>query len=117
MEDDVVRFTAKLQLEAQADPTVRLVGSSVVAGGDGINKRKEASGRSTALVQLIDELSPFALQHGLDAFPGNVARTRTVQIVADFLVVRRDRLGNRPGCSSYNEEPSHDFLASANFGK
>jgi hypothetical protein len=69
MEKHVVRLAARLQLEPQADPTVRLICSGVVAGGYGINKRKEASVRSTTSLQLVDELGPFALQHGLEAFP------------------------------------------------
>src|SRR5579864_8608185 len=47
MENYVVRLAAGLQLEPQADPTVRLICPGVVAGGDGINKGKEASVRST----------------------------------------------------------------------
>src|ERR1700739_393544 len=43
MENYLVRLTARLQLEPQADPTVRLICSGVVASGDGINKGKEAS--------------------------------------------------------------------------
>ena len=43
VENYVVRLAARLQLEPQADPTVRLIGSGIVAGGDGINKREKAS--------------------------------------------------------------------------
>src|SRR5580692_11555220 len=117
MENYVVRLAARLQLEPQADPTVRLICPGVVAGGDGINEREEASVRSATFAQLVDELDPFAIQHGLEAFSGNVTRTGTVQIVADFFVVRGDRFGNCPGGSSYNQKPSHDFLACPNFGE
>ena len=70
-----------------------------------------------ALVQLVDELGPFALDHGFEAFFGNVTGARTVQIVADFLVIRRDGFSNCPGGSSNNQKPPRDFLAGANFGK
>ena len=50
MENYFVRLAARLQLESQADPTVRFISSGVVAGGDGINKGKEASVRSTTFV-------------------------------------------------------------------
>src|SRR5579862_2342235 len=38
MENDLVRLAPRLQLEPQADPTVGLIRSRIVAGGDGINK-------------------------------------------------------------------------------
>jgi hypothetical protein len=65
----------------------------------------------------MDELGPFTIQHGFESFFGNVAVTRTVQIVADLLVIRRDRFSDGPGGSSHNQEPAHDLLAGANFGK
>src|ERR1700727_673506 len=83
MENNVVRWAARLQLEPQADPTVRLICSGVVAGGDGVNKGKEASVRSTTFVQLVHELGPFAIQYGLEAFSEHVTRTQTLHIVAD----------------------------------
>src|SRR5882757_2310462 len=53
MQDDVIRLAIGLQLKSQADPAVRLVGSGMVAGGDGIDKGKEAGFRPTGLVQLV----------------------------------------------------------------
>src|SRR5215472_4536766 len=117
VENYLVRFSARLQLESQPHPAVRLICSSVVEGGDGIDKGKEASVRSAAFIELVKELGPLTIQHSFKAFSGNVTCTGTVQIVADFLVIRRDRFGNCPGGSSYDQEPSHDFLASTNFGK
>ena len=87
MQDDVVRLATGLQLESQADPAVSLVCSGVVAGGDGINKGKEAGLRPTALVQLVDDLGPLVVYHGLEAFFGNITGTKAIQIVADLLVI------------------------------
>src|ERR1700677_1375863 len=117
MQHDVARGATGAQLESQADPAVRLVCSGIVAGGDGINIGKEASLRPSALVQLVDELGPFAVHHGFEAFFGNVTGAGTVQIVANFLVIRRDGFSNSPGGSSNYQKPPHDFLAGTNFGK
>lgn len=65
--------------------------------------------------QLLDELVPFAVQHGFQAFFGNVTRTDAVETVVDFLVVRGNRFGNRPGGRSYSQEPSRDFLGQRQF--
>src|SRR5215469_16790833 len=43
MENDVVRLAARLQLEPQPNPTMRFICPRVVAGGDRIDKSKEAS--------------------------------------------------------------------------
>src|SRR5580658_303625 len=117
VENDLVRLAAGLQLEAQTYPTVRLICSSVVAGGDGIHEGKEAGGRPTAFFQLVEELGPFAIEHGFETFFGDVTCTGTVEIVTDFLVVRGDRFRNGPGGATYDQEPSHDLLASTNLGK
>jgi hypothetical protein len=47
VQKDVVGRAASLQLKAKTDPTMRIVGSGEVTGGDGINKAKEPSLRST----------------------------------------------------------------------
>src|ERR1700677_1501154 len=50
MENDLGWFAAGFELEPQTDPTVRLIRSGIVAGGDGINKGEKASIRSTTFV-------------------------------------------------------------------
>jgi hypothetical protein len=45
-----------------------------------------------------------------------VTRTGTVEIVADLLVVCRDRLGNRAGAAD-DKEPARDFLSGTDFGE
>jgi hypothetical protein len=96
---------------------VSLVGSGVVTRRDGVDKAEKASLRSTSFVQLIEQLSPFVVQHGIEALSGYVARAGAVEIVADLLVVGRDGFSNGSGGSSYNQKPACDFLTSADFGK
>ncbi len=94
-----------------------VVGSGEVTGGDGINKAKEPGLRSTGLAQLREELGPFVVQHRLKALPGYVARSRTVEIIADFLIVGGNRFGDCAGRSSDKKEPARDFLSGADFGE
>src|ERR1700727_1110525 len=117
MQHYVVRLVTGAELESQADPPVSLVCSGIVAGGDGINEGEEASCRPTALVELVQELVPFAVHQGCEAFFGNVTGAGAVQIVADFLVIRRDVFSDCPGGSSNNQKPAHDFLTGTNFSK
>src|ERR1700689_3702064 len=79
MQHDVVWIATGAQLKSQAYPTVRLVCSGIVAGGDGVNEGEEASFRPTALVELVQELGPFDVHHGFEALFGNVTGARTVQ--------------------------------------
>jgi len=66
---------------------------------------------------LREKLGPFVVQHCLEPLFGYVARSRTVEIVADFLVVSGNRLGDSAGCSSDEKEPTRDFLSGADFGE
>jgi len=104
-------------LKAQAQPTVSFICSSIVSRGDGIDEGKETSLRSTRLGQLIEKLSPLAIQHGLESLPGYIARAGTIKVIADLLVIGRDGLGNGAGGPSDNKKPARDLLASADFGK
>ena len=63
------------------------------------------------------ELGLLAFQHGFKALSGNVARTGAVEIVADFLIVCRDSLGDRSGGATHYKEPARDFLSGADFGE
>src|SRR5271165_1234573 len=67
MQHYVVRLSTGLLLKTQSNPTVSFVGSSIVACRDGIDKTKETSLRSASLVQLAEQLSPFAIQHDVEA--------------------------------------------------
>jgi hypothetical protein len=73
--------------------------------------------RSATPAQLVNELGPFAIEHSLESLFGHIARTGTVQVVAGFFVIDRDRFGNCPGSSPDNQEPSCDLLAGINFSE
>ncbi len=64
-----------------------------------------------------EKLGPFVVQHRLEPLLGYVARSGTVEIIADFLVVGGNRFGDSAGCSSDEKEPARDFLSSADFGE
>ena len=64
-----------------------------------------------------EKLGPFVVQHRLEPLLGNVARSGTVEIIADFLVVSGDGFGHSPGGPSHQQEPTRDFLSGANFGE
>ena len=64
-----------------------------------------------------EELGPLVVQHGFEALLRYVARTGTVEIVADLLVVSGNGFGHRAGGASYDEEPASDFLSGADFGE
>ncbi len=115
VQQHVVRRTAGLHLEAETDPAVRVVRAGIVARRDGIDKREEARMCAACVAELREKLSPLFVEHGLKPLPGNVARTGAVQIVADFLVVRANRLGHGCRRASHKEEPVRDFLPRADF--
>ena len=117
VQEQVVWLAARLHLKSQSNPAVRLVGSRKIAGGDRVDEAEEASPRSTRLGQLVQQLSPFALNHGHKPFPGDVTGTGTVQVITDFFVIRGDGFGDGAGSTADDQKPSHDFLASANFGE
>src|SRR6185369_807312 len=117
VEHDLVGLAAGLLLEPDAHPAVRLVGAAVVAGRDGVGKSKKAAAGAPALAKLTLELRPLALEHRLEPLPRDVARARAVEVVADFLVVRGDRLGDRAGRGAGREEPARHLLARTDLGE
>src|SRR5215472_10354312 len=91
----VAWLASRLELKAQAHPTVRLICSSIVARGDGIDKGEKARLRPSSFLQLFEELVPLAIQHGFKSFSGDVTDSGAVEIVADFLIVSRNGFGDR----------------------
>jgi hypothetical protein len=108
---------ARLQLKPETDPAVCVVGSGEVTGGDGIDKAEEPSLLPTSFAELGEKLGPFVVQHRLEPLFGYVARSGTVEIVADFLVVSGNRFGDSAGCSSDEKEPAGNFLSGSDFGE
>src|SRR5215469_8689764 len=117
MQQNVVVLASRLTLKAQTDPTVSFVRSGVVTCGNGVHKTEKAGLRSASFVQLVEQLSPFAIQHGIEALSGYIARAGTVEIIANLLVVGRDGFGNGSGGSSDDQKPARDFLTGADFGE
>jgi hypothetical protein len=66
---------------------------------------------------LREKLGPFALQHRLKALFGDVARSGTIEIVADFLVVSGNRFGDCARRASDKKEPARDLLPGSDLGK
>jgi len=73
--------------------------------------------RTARLVQLGAQLGPLVVQYGFKALLGNIARTRSVEIVAHFLIVGGNGFGDGAGCAAYNQEPARDFLSGSDFGE
>src|SRR5579859_8050081 len=67
VQQNVVRLSTGLELKSQAHPTVGLICSGIVACGDGIDKREKARLRPASFLQLFEELSPLAIEHGFQA--------------------------------------------------
>src|SRR5215471_669817 len=78
MQHDIIRLRSRLQLKAQADPSVRLVGSRIVARGHGIDKRKKARSLTSRFLQLFQKLCPLALEHGFQPLLGHISDTRSI---------------------------------------
>src|SRR5262245_48421134 len=117
VQQNIVGWTAGLQLKAQTNPAMGIVGSRIVARRNGINEGKEASLRPAGFLQLGKQLGPLVLEHGFKPLPRDIARTRAVEIVADFLIVCGDGFRDRAGGSADNIEPARNFLSGADFGK
>src|SRR5215469_6035865 len=117
MQQNVVGLAPRFPLKAQTDPTVSFVCSGVVTCGNGVNKTEKAGLRSASFVQLVEQLSPFAVQHAIEALSGYVARAGTVEIIADLLVIGRDGFCHSAGGSSDDQKPARHFLTGADFGK
>ena len=117
VEHDLVRLAVRPVLEPDPHPAVTLVGAGIVAGRDGVGERKEAAAGAPALAKLTLELRPLALEHRLEPLPRDVARARAVEVIADFLVVGGDRLGDRAGRGAGREEPARHLLARTDLGE
>src|SRR5580765_2144843 len=110
VENNVVGRGLRLRLKADANPAVTFVISGEVARRDSVDKRKEARRGPAAGAQLRKEIRPLALEHGLQARLRNVPRAGTIEIIADFLVVSRDRLSDSAGGCTDLKKPACDLL-------
>ncbi len=117
MQNNVVQRVLGLPEKTQSHPTVTVIGSCVISCRDRIYKREKLGVGSSGGLQLRQQLLPLALQHGLHARPGNIASPCSVKLVADLLVVSRNRLRNGAGGGTHTEKPACYLLPRADLSK
>ena len=89
VEEDFVGFAEWSGLEADAEPAVAFGGGGVRvgAGADGIAEGEERGGGAAFGGEPFDEDVEFVGEHGLETFPGDVARACAVDGIAHGHVV------------------------------
>src|ERR1700722_11188037 len=117
VEKNLIGLPAGFGLEAETEPAVLFVGSLVIPGGDGVRKSEESSMGAAIFGQPRQEDLIFAVEHGQEALPGDVARAGAVRIIADGLVVGRDGLRDRSRSRANAQKPTSHLLTGSNLGK
>src|ERR1700677_1774885 len=84
---NLVGLSARFGLEAYTEPAMLLVGSLVIPGGNGVGKNKKSGMVAAKFAKPGDQERIFIVEHGQEAFPGNIASTGAVGVVADGLVI------------------------------
>src|SRR5580700_2768733 len=74
VENYVVRRSAGLLHEPQSEPPMAVVSSRKIPRRNRVHKREKSCRRSTSRMQLVQQLPPFVVQHGLQARLRNIPR-------------------------------------------
>ncbi len=117
VQHDVVGVAAGPGLKAHPHPAMTLVGAGEVPRRHRVGEHEEPGIRLARRTELPQEQLPLAIQHRLETFTGDVAGPATVEVVADLLVVRRDRLGDGAGRRADPQEPARDLLPRTDLGE
>ena len=115
VDDDLVRFRARVRLVADAHPAVALAGVVVGLGGHGVGKGKKARPPAALVRQPLDEQIVLVFEHLVEPLAADVARTGPVDGVGKRHVVGRDRLGDGARRAADVEKLPRDLLARADF--
>ena len=113
----VARRAAGLRLKTDPHPAVRIVGSLVTLGRDGIGKDKKRRALPALRAEPFDQQAVFVVEHQPEPFARNVARRLAVDRVAEIHVVGRDRFRDRARRAAGLEKNARHFLAGADFGE
>ena len=117
VQHDVLGIAPGPGLEAQPHPAVALVGAGEVPCRHRVGEHEEPRVRLACRTELAPQQLPLAIEHRVEALAGHVAGPRAVEVVADLLVVRGDRLGDGAGRRADAEEPARHLLPRPDLGK
>jgi hypothetical protein len=95
MQEQLAGFGAGLGLEANTKPSVLLIGALIIAGGDSISKDEEARILATSRVEPVQQMLVLIVEHGKEALLRDIAGASAIDVVANDLVVGRNRFRDR----------------------
>src|SRR5580704_6994013 len=111
----VVRRSVRLSQETQSCPSMTIVRSRIITGRNRIDEREKLCISSTAGLQLSQQLLPLAIEHGQKTGFRDVAGPHSVEMVAHFLVIGRDRFRYGSRGAAHSQKPASHLLSRTDF--
>src|SRR5215469_2111109 len=107
--------SSRLVLKADAQPPMLVVGARVIPGGHRVGKYKKACVFAARRREPLQHQAILKVEHRQQPLFRYIAGPCAVNIVADYLVISGNCLGDCSRCRAHTQEPPRHFLTRSNF--